>query len=63
VREALIALPEPDQARLGVIEDWKNGPHQLTCRQVERTFNLMVNALAKQYPGGAPLQRSRPDRR
>jgi hypothetical protein len=31
---ALLALPEADQKRLGVIEDWKNGPHQLTYRQL-----------------------------
>jgi hypothetical protein len=54
VRTALIALPEADQARLGVTEDWKTGPHQLTYRQAERTFNLMVDALAKDHPDGAP---------
>ena len=40
VRDALIALPEPDQVRLGVLEDWKDGPHLLTYRQAERTFGL-----------------------
>ena len=54
VHAALIALPEPDQARLGVMEEQKNGPHQLTYRQVERTFNLMADALAKDHPDGAP---------
>jgi hypothetical protein len=54
VRAALIALPEADQARLGVMQDWKTGPHQLTYRQAERTFNLMVDALAKDHPDGAP---------
>jgi hypothetical protein len=54
VRAALIALPEADQARLGVTEDWKTGPHQLTYRQAERTFNLMVDALAKDHPDGTP---------
>ena len=53
---ALIALPAPDQARLGVTEEWKNGPHQLTYRQVERTFNLMADALAADDPGGAPAE-------
>ena len=33
VRDALTALPEPDQARLGVLEVWKTGPHLLTYRQ------------------------------
>ena len=27
VRDALIALPAADQARLGVTEDWKAGPN------------------------------------
>ena len=30
VCDALTALPEPDQVRLGILEDWKTGPHQLT---------------------------------
>ena len=51
---ALTTLPGPDQARLGVTEDWKNGPHQLTYRQVERTFDLVADALAKEHPDGAP---------
>ena len=36
VHAALISLPEADQVRLGVTEDWKTGPHQLTYRQAER---------------------------
>ena len=35
-------------------EDWKAGPHQLTCRQAERTFGLVTGALAKDVPGGTP---------
>ena len=54
VHEALITLPGPDQVRLGVTEDWHGGPHQLTYRQVERTFNLVADALAKEQPDGAP---------
>ncbi len=54
VHAALTALPEPDQARLGVTEEWRAGPHQLTYRQVERTFNLVADALGKQHPDGAP---------
>ena len=54
VHAALIALPEADQARLGVTEDWKHGPHQLTYRQAERTFNLVTRALSKDHPDGAP---------
>jgi hypothetical protein len=51
---ALTILPAGDQARLGVMQDWKNGPHQLTCRQVERTFHLVADALGKEHPDGAP---------
>jgi hypothetical protein len=54
VHEALTALPADDLARLGVTEEWKHGPHLLTYRQVERTFNLMVKALSKDEPDGAP---------
>jgi hypothetical protein len=51
---ALIALPEPDQVRLGVTEDWNTGPHQLTYRQAEYTCRLVVKALEKEPPDGAP---------
>jgi hypothetical protein len=57
VRDMLIALPEPEQARLGVIEDWAGGPHQLTCRQTERTFGLIAGALGDNHPGGLPSAR------
>ena len=56
VRDALTALPEPDQVRLGVIEDWKHGPHLLTYRQTERTFGLVAGALGKDHPGRAALR-------
>ena len=59
VHHALTALPEPDQRRLGVIADWKHGPHQLTYRQTEYTFGLVADALAEDEPGGlasGPLQ-------
>ena len=54
VHQALTALPEDDQRRLGVIADWKHGPHLLTYRQTERTFGLVADALAKDEPGGLP---------
>jgi hypothetical protein len=54
VHQALTALPAADQARLGVTKDWKTGPHQLTYRQVERTFHLVARALGKDEPDGAP---------
>jgi hypothetical protein len=57
VRGALTALPEPDQVRPGVTEDWKTGPHLLTCRQTERTFGLAAGALEKDVPGGLPSER------
>ena len=55
VHQALTALGEDDQRRLGVIADWKNGPHQLTYRQTERTFGLVADALGKDEPDGLPL--------
>jgi len=54
VHQALTALPEPDQRRLGVIADWKHGPHRLTYRQTEYTFGLVTGALAGDEPGGLP---------
>jgi hypothetical protein len=54
VHQALTALPEAARARLGVTEEWKHGPHQLTYRQVERTFGLVAKALGKDEPDGAP---------
>jgi len=56
VHAALLALPEADQRRLGVLVEWKDGPHRLTYRQVERTFSLIVRALAKADPDGEPSQ-------
>jgi len=56
VRSALTALPAPGQARLGVTEDWKTGPHQLTYRQTERTFGLVTGALAEDTPDGTPSE-------
>ena len=54
VHQALTALPEDDQRRLGVLADWKHGPHRLTYRQTERTFGLVADALAKDVPDGLP---------
>src|SRR5262249_59023035 len=54
VHRALTSLPEPDQRRLGVLADWKHGPHQLTYRQTERTFGLVTAALGKDEPDGLP---------
>jgi hypothetical protein len=54
VHAALTGLPAADQSRLGVITQWKTGPHQLTYRQTEHTFHLVIKALGKQQPDGAP---------
>ena len=56
VRQALAHLPEADQRRLGVLTDWKTGPHLLTYRQTERTFGLAARALEKDNPDGTPSQ-------
>ena len=54
VHQALTALTGPDQIRLGVTQDWRSGPHLLTCRQVERTCRLAADALGKPQPDGGP---------
>jgi hypothetical protein len=61
VHQALAGLPEADQRRLGVLADWKGGPHLLTYRQAEYTFGLVTRALGKDQPDGQPsalLQRA-----
>ena len=61
VHKALVSLPEGEQRRLGVLADWKDGPHLLTYRQAEYTFGLLARALAKDEPDGLPsreLQRA-----
>ena len=54
VHQALTALSNDDQRRLGVIADWEHGPHQLTYRQTEYTFSLAAGALARDQPDGLP---------
>ena len=54
VHQALTALPVDDQRRLGVIADWKHGPHQLTYRQTEYTFGLVADVAGKDEPDGLP---------
>jgi hypothetical protein len=56
VHEALLFLPEAEKKRLGVIAEWRDGPHLLTYRQVERTFSLVAGALAKDEPDGEPSE-------
>ncbi len=54
VHQALVSLPEYHQRRLGVIADWKHGPHLLTYRQTGRTFGLVTDAAGKDEPDGLP---------
>jgi hypothetical protein len=54
VHQALTGLPGEDQRRLGVLADWKDGPHLLTYRQAEYTFGLVAGALARDEPDGLP---------
>ena len=54
VHQALTALSNEDQRRLGVLADWRHGPHQLTYRQTERTSGLVADALGKDEPDGLP---------
>ena len=54
VHQALAGLPGDGQRRLGVLADWKDGPHRLTYRQTEYTFGLVTRALGKDEPDGLP---------
>lgn len=56
VHSALVALSAPEQWRLGVIAEWKSGPHTLTYRQVEYTVSVVRDALEKDQPDGAPAE-------
>jgi hypothetical protein len=56
VHQALTGLSDDDQRRLGVVADWKHGPHVLTYRQTERTSGLVAAALGKDEPDGLPSQ-------
>jgi hypothetical protein len=56
IHQTLIALPEDEKRRLSVIVRWKTGLHELTYRQIERTYGLIISALAKQQPDGKPSQ-------
>ncbi|HEX3956404.1 MAG TPA: hypothetical protein VHZ03_07200 [Trebonia sp.] len=54
VHQALTSLPDGQQRRLGVLADWKGGPHLLTYRQAEYTFALVTRALGTDERGGLP---------
>ena len=55
VHQALTSLPEDDQPRLGVIADWKHGPHLLTYRQAEYTFGLVARRARQGRAGRAAV--------
>ena len=54
VHRALLGLADAERRRLGIVVEWKRGSHELTYRQVERTFSLMVGALEKEHRDGIP---------
>ncbi|MHB1534183.1 MAG: hypothetical protein ACYC1D_06135 [Acidimicrobiales bacterium] len=54
VHAALLALADIDRRHLGVVVDWRGGPHTLSYRQVEYTFSLVCAALGKDMPDGTP---------
>jgi hypothetical protein len=54
VHQALLGLKDEDRQRLGVVVNWRRGPHLLTYRQVERTFSLVAGALATDVFDGTP---------
>jgi hypothetical protein len=54
VHQALVSLPGDDQVRLGVVADWRHGPHLLTYRQTEYTLGLVAKALGNDEPDGLP---------
>jgi hypothetical protein len=56
VHQALLELPKAERRRLGVIAQWKHGPHQLTYRQLEYTYRLIATALSKDNPDGSPSE-------
>ena len=56
---ALLALCGSERTRLGVTAEWHGRVHLLTYRQVEYTFSLVVGALSKEHPDGAPSEELR----
>jgi hypothetical protein len=56
VHQTLLALGAHEHRRLGIIAEWKQGPHQLTYRQTERTFGLVIDELSRDTPDGTPTQ-------
>ena len=63
VHQALTGLPGPDQVRLGVIEDWEAGPHQLPYRQTRVHLQPGHGRAGKRPPRWQPIRHTRPDLR
>lgn len=62
IHQALTSLPEADQIRLGVLAPTRRGPHLLTYRQAERTFNTAVATMdptpVPSFTGVEPTRRA-----
>ena len=56
ILRTLLELSEADRRRLGAIAQWNDAEHQLTYRQLEYTYRLIVTALAKEQPDGTPSE-------
>ncbi len=56
VHQLLRRLSEADRRRLGVIAQCNDAEHELTYRQLEYTYRLIVGRLAKHQPDGAPSE-------
>jgi hypothetical protein len=56
VYRTLLALPDSDRVRLGVLTDWPAGEHLLTYRQLEYTYMRVDRALGKAKPDGSPSE-------
>jgi hypothetical protein len=54
VHAALLGLDDIERRRLGVLVEWKGGPHLLSYRQTERTVGLLAAALQKNSSDGTP---------
>ncbi len=54
VHATLVGLGRADQQRLGVVVEWKRGPHQLTYRQIEYTLERICVAVQKESRNGEP---------
>jgi hypothetical protein len=56
IHAALLGMRDDERRRLGVDVEHHGVAHALTYRQVEYTFSLVVRALTKEHPNGAPSE-------